>query len=172
MPAHRKTCLKAIERADESLQRLAWMMLSLTTLQERRENHDNHGIQSQGVSVLFRTPSHNAAGEVAMSPKRRYMSNPALICMASPYHAPDSGGCMALRAHSAGSATRRTRLPPRVAHLGIPPQRHISRIRAATSAHRLAMGAFAPSNAPPDQARHSNRSRIPSGMNRLRGANT
>jgi hypothetical protein len=50
----------------------------LTALLERRENHDNHGIQSQGFSVLFRTLSHNAAGEVAMSPKRSLAGNPIL----------------------------------------------------------------------------------------------
>src|ERR1700741_3869217 len=52
------------------------------------------------------------------------------------------------------------------------PQRHIPRIRAATSAHRLALVAFAPSTGSPGQARHSNRSRMPSGMNRVRGAKT
>ena len=55
---------------------------------------------------------------------------------------------------------------------GIPTQRHIPRIRAATSAHRLALAAFVPSTGSPGQARHSKRSRMPSGMNRVRGAKT
>jgi hypothetical protein len=52
------------------------------------------------------------------------------------------------------------------------PQRHISRIRAATSACAEAPHALASSTKSTGQVRHSKRSRMLSGINRLRGANT
>ena len=57
-------------------------------------------------------------------------------------------------------------------YLATPPQRHISRIVAATSPRTQASAAFGPFKAPTGQPRHSKRSMMASGMNRLRGANT
>ena len=80
----------------------------------------------------------------------------------------------ALRSVS-GPATTLEHIPARywfVTDRRTRPQRHISRIRAATSACAEAPHALASSTKSTGQVRHSKRSRMLSGINRLRGANT